>query len=100
MQIKIIEVSYHRNGICGEPFHVVLFKWKDEDAHRKPWRNMLAHVFDDAHYCAVHCLDMPTVKFGVNSWRGDHFDPEMRQAIKDNESSGSVRVGPFAIPTE
>lgn len=54
--------------------------------------------------CAVICLDLIPevgVKFGGgNSWRGDHYEDELRKAIETTKSSGSVRVGPLAIPTE
>jgi hypothetical protein len=96
MKIKVKELAWHRNGVGGEGFYAVLFTWfdgEDREAH------MLAHVFDGLGQCAVHCLDKKTVKIGVNSWRGDHFEPELRKAIKTQASSGSVRCGPFGIST-
>lgn len=35
-----------------------------------------------------------------NSWRGDRFEAELRDAIRDEASDGSVRMGPFAIPVK
>jgi len=66
---------------------------------------MLAMVFDEPGHVAVvdvAKLSDPAVgvAFGVNSWRGDQFEPELRAAIVATESDGSVRVGPFAIPTK
>ena len=66
---------------------------------------MVASVFDDPGQVAVYevaKLADPEigVAFGENSWRGDRYEPELREAIKNTESDGSVRVGPFAVPTK
>lgn len=68
-------------------------------------RRMLAVVFDAPGHVAVFDvakLSDPAigVAFGENSWRGDRFQPELREAIASEDSDGSVRVGPFAIPTK
>jgi len=80
---KIVEISRHRNGICGEPFYVVLFKHKG--------RLMIASLFDDVGYCAVYSVDelkKKNIKFGGgNSWRGDEFESELRATIKMIESA-------------
>jgi hypothetical protein len=115
MNIQVSEVSYHRNGCNGTGFHAVLFTadiemTTEEEAER--WnipanpgeRNakFLGIVFDKPGSCAVICLDhigKYGVRFGQNSWRGDHYEPELRKAIRTMKSSGSVRVGPFGFPT-
>jgi hypothetical protein len=66
---------------------------------------MVASVFDEPGHIAVYRIDYlgnPEigVAFGENSWRGDQYEAELRAAIRDNDSDGSVRVGPFAIPTK
>jgi hypothetical protein len=66
---------------------------------------MLGVVFDDHGNVAVFevgKLSDPAigVAFGENSYRGDRYEPELRAAIRDTDSDGSVRVGPFAIPTK
>jgi hypothetical protein len=87
------ELSWHRNGIAGVGFHAVLFRHDD-------YGNMLAIVFDEPGHVAVLCLDqIETVEFGKNSWRGDQFEAWLREQIATQESSGSVRVGPFGLPT-
>ena len=114
---SVQEVSWHRNGIGGQGFYAVRFT-SDIDgvsaAKSKTWNipqtegrkdaNFLAILFDDPGQCAVICLDLvPTcgVKFaGGNSWRGDQYEPELRKAVENNGSSGSVPVGPFGVPTE
>lgn len=78
--LKIKEVAYHRNGISGEGFHAIHFlDGKNE---------MVGIVFDEIGRCAVLQLNQPrafTVAFGVNSWRGDHYEPALRKAIKNYE---------------
>ena len=34
MKLKIIDIAFHRNGICGAPFHVVLFDDRCNDGRR------------------------------------------------------------------
>ena len=82
MGIKVIEIAYHRNGVNGSGFHVVRFKWY-ERGERQNHNNMLAIVFEAADHVAVLDADkLPVIVFGVNSWRGDDFEPELRAAIK------------------
>lgn len=75
-------LDYHRNGIAGDGFHVCLFTWKED---RATTRQMMAIVFDTPGCCAV--LDMGeimrgNIEFaGGNSWRGDHFEPYLREII-------------------
>jgi len=66
---------------------------------------MIATVFDEVGSVAVLQVDKLSdpgvgVAFGENSWRGDRYEAELREAIKSTDSDGSVRVGPFAIPTK
>lgn len=73
---KITDIDYHRNGVGGAPFHVVLFH--DEDGQK------VAIVFDEPYHCAVldvRKLGAGDIRFGSNSWRGDRYEPELRQAI-------------------
>lgn len=104
---KVVEVSFHRNGIAGVGFYAVRFVANIDDELGKIVRsdaNFLAIIFDAPGFCAVTCLDLIEtcgVKFaGGNSWRGDVFEPELRKAIEETQSNGSVRVGPFALPTD
>jgi hypothetical protein len=77
--MKIETVHYHRNGTGGEPFHVVMFT--DDN------RNMVGIVFDEPGRVAVIDRDLiaTTAEFGVNSWRGDHYENELRDAIAEYE---------------
>lgn len=80
------EVTYHRNGIGGIGFHVVRFQWYDPDIRDS--RNMIATVFPDEGACAVLDVEQTAqgnVAFAMgNSWRGDNFEPAIRQAIEDS----------------
>ena len=71
MKLTLKSIAHHRNGICGMPFHVVLFRYDGER------RNMIATVFDGPDYrVAVLDVDMAAagnVTFGENSWRGDRY---------------------------
>ena len=100
--MNVHEIAYHRNGVSGEPFYVVSFsdssKLSGYDNDRIP-REMLAVVFD----MDVEAPEDPStgnprtaifdrtklgagvIAFAENSWRGDYYDRELRQAIRANE---------------
>lgn len=83
MNLKIIDIAHHRNGICGAPFHVVLF-----DDHYNDGRRMMAIVFEQDGHCAV--LDVAKlaagdIKFGSNSHRGDNYQCPLRMAIDGHQ---------------
>ncbi|MGE3777855.1 MAG: hypothetical protein AB7F89_11760, partial [Pirellulaceae bacterium] len=51
----------------------------------------LAILFDEPHHCAVldiEKLHTGIIAFGQNSWRGDKYEPELRQSLVE-----SGRVG-------
>lgn len=80
---RIIDIDFHRNGISGAPFHVILFEDKGDEASRK-----LGIVFQSSQHVAV--LDIAklaegNIAFGQNSWRGDVFELELRAAITARE---------------
>lgn len=80
--IKVTKVARHRNGISGEPFHVVLFKCPDAG-------NMVATVFEKSGHVAVLNVDKTAAgdvdTFGNNCWRGGHYEKDLRFAIKEHE---------------
>ena len=83
MHLQIENLQYHRNGISGSPFHVVLFRDPDEG-------QMLGIVFKQASHVAVLQLDklaLGNIAFGVNSWRGDRYEPALRNAIAMMEAN-------------
>ena len=82
MKLTIIAIAHHRNGVCGAPFDVVLFKDRGAEGSRK-----VAILFDEPYHCAV--LDVAKlaagdIAFMSNSWRGDHYEPHLREAIEDS----------------
>jgi len=81
MKLRIENIQHHRNGISGAPFHALIFRDPDEG-------RMLGIVFQPEHHVAVFNLDklaLGNIAFGVNSWRGDHYEPHLRQAIAERE---------------
>ena len=90
MIINVTDVEWHRNGLGGEGFHVVLFGWVDGKKNRK----MVATVFGASEKkpsmrTAVFDRDelaAGNVAFdGGNSWRGDHFAAALNDAIVEYE---------------
>lgn len=88
-KIAVQNIAHHRNGVGGVPFYVVLFTDKDATKHQ-----MVGICFeeDDPHgagYVSPHTavLDLTetvngNIAFGEgNSWRGDTYDPPLREAI-------------------
>ena len=78
MQLEIVRIDLHRNGIDGAPFNVVLFR--DRDSQK------VGILFERPGYCAVldvQKLARGDITFGSNSWRGDVFEPGLRKAINE-----------------
>jgi hypothetical protein len=101
--VRVTQVVYHRNGIAGEGFYLVRFRWDDEGCAR----DMLATVFPpppaesgpdegepdwlgrnrEFHRPHVAVLDegmLPNIAFGQNSWRGDEFADALYAAIREH----------------
>jgi hypothetical protein len=88
-RIRVIDCARHRNGICGAPFHVVLFHDTGDEDTRK-----VGILFDEPQHCAVLDVDklaLGSIGFGVNSYRGDVFEPALRIAISSLNSSKGDR---------
>ena len=83
MNLKIIDTAHHRNGISGAPFDVALFEDHEPGGSRK-----VAILFEQPCQCAV--LDVAKlaqgdIAFASNSWRGDHYEPQLRKAIEGRQ---------------
>lgn len=89
--LEIEEIAYHRNGICGEGFHLVKFTdsiegpmlgvvFALEGNEVAPWNGRCAIMQRDK-------LNDGVIAFGANSWRGDHWEEPLRQAIKDDSDA-------------
>ena len=84
--VTIKEVACHRNGISGSPFHVVTFSTGGEhyvgvvftDMDRKG-----EFVSDEVRTAVFEQgpLGEGCIAFGVNSHRGDWFEPVLLRAI-------------------
>lgn len=100
MKIQVEEVAYHRNGISGEGFHVVTFRWAEQG--EEP-RHMVGIIFGREGQCAV--LDREQTRQGNiafamgNSWRGDHFEHALRVAIRKAEE-GPVMTHRIVVRAE
>lgn len=73
---KVLEIAYHRNGVSGEGFHIVRFSSEDDV--------FIGVVFPKEHHVAVFnegLLGQGVIKFGQNSYRGDHFERWLRNEI-------------------
>jgi len=79
---RVIEIAYHRNGISGNGFHVVLF-----EPTESPHSAFLAIVFAEPGNVAVldvqKTYDRNIAFANGNSWRGGKFEKELREAIKE-----------------
>ena len=89
---RVHAIAYHRNGICGAPFHVAIVTTSDDPAHTK-----VAVVFDEPYHVAV--LDISKLASGIiafreNSFRGDLFEPTLRKAISQLNAEIDAPVNP------
>jgi len=51
----------------------------------------VAILFEEPHQCAVLDVDKLAagdIVFGSNSWRGDKYEPHLRQAITNYQTKG------------
>ena len=87
IQINVVDWAYHRNGICGAPFHVVLFDDVAEENTRK-----VGVLFEKPYHCAVldiAKLSAGSIAFGFNSYRGDVFEDTLRAALRFPNEKGN-----------
>lgn len=90
---EVHAVAHHRNGVCGVPFYVVTFTDQENgDA-------MIATVFPESGAVAVLSMGLLAegcIEFGRNSFRGDHFERELRAAIAAYEA-GRASIDTSAV---
>ena len=82
MAIEIRDVAYHRNGITGLPFFVVLFNDPDEGMF-----NQVATIDEDGKDCRVinAGLVVTASEIGtrhMNKWRGDQYLSMIKEAMR------------------
>lgn len=108
---RLVAISYHRNGVGGQGFHIALFRWKDPDKRTPrlmqaiafsseehdsdPFEGQLA-VTDTAESAAGN------IEFTKgNSWRGhDHFGDDMRRWIAEYRETMDQQLAEFANQKE
>jgi hypothetical protein len=83
--ITVHDIAYHRNGVGGEGFYVVLFG----DPEENPDGRMVAiHFPNDDKRLLTAVLDVDQLSAGNiafaegNSWRGDHYHADIQAAIQ------------------
>lgn len=89
--IRVEAIQYHRNGVAGAGFHVVLFT-----ANGYQRAKFVATVFETPYHVSVLDRDLTAqgnVTFGENSWRGDNFEPALREAIRRHEAAEDAKWG-------
>lgn len=87
IHINVIDWDYHRNGISGAPFHVVLFDDVSDENTRK-----VGILFEKHFHCAVldiAKLSAGSIGFGFNSYRGDMFEDTLRAALRFPNEKGA-----------
>lgn len=87
MAIEIRDVAYHRNGVVGLPFYVVLFN--DTDAGMF---NQVATIDEDGEDCRVinAGLVVTASEIGtrhMNKWRGDRYLSQIKEAMQEHRHS-------------
>jgi hypothetical protein len=78
---KVIKIAYHRNGVTGTPFSVILF-----ESDKQTMVGIVFDGFDGEDNIAildVDLLNQGTIEFGLNSWRSEHFKPALLKAIEE-----------------
>jgi len=93
--IRIQNSAYHRNGISGLGFHVVLFQWHDDesDVERqmvavcRPQLDKSGRIARKQFSPDIAVFDVNELREGNiamargNSWRGDHFEGPIREYL-------------------
>lgn len=81
--LQIVDMDHHRNGVSGMPFQVALVD-DPNDGDTK-----LVIMFQAEGHTAVLSLDQliqnEDIKFGSNSYRGDHYEHVLRPLMWSDE---------------
>jgi hypothetical protein len=99
---RLTAICFHRNGVGGHGFHAIAFR----DLVDGGWRNLIATVFDagEMEEGEVHpptgmvtVLDADLAARGVvscpeNTWRGDHYEPQLRQWVAQHQVELKARL--------
>jgi hypothetical protein len=83
-EFRDIRARFHRNGVMGAGFTALSFRCRVRGCGRS-FREMIATVFDEPGCVAV--VEPANVR---NCWRGDDFEPLLREAVKAFDESGEL----------
>ena len=72
ISVNVIDWAYHRNGISGAPFHVVLFDDEDDENSQKS-RHSVRCIRTIARCSMSPSFQLEVSAFGFNSYRGEPF---------------------------
>lgn len=93
MTLKLKSMDYHRNGCSGLGFHVLIAEERG-DGRKRDMLIVRCPKETDKDAGGVACfvfslaeLDKRNVKFGQNSFRGDHYHEFADQEIKKANAS-------------
>jgi hypothetical protein len=76
--IRGFVATYHRNGVAGEGFYLCTFRFRQ---HGHDYVDLRAVIFDAPGRVAVFSDNC------VQRWRGDDFEPLLREALKLQEAA-------------
>lgn len=88
--MKLKSIAYHRNSVTGEPFYAIAFTDQKQD--------LIATVFlfgDEPCPGRVAVLNADCFGIGTNAprYRGDHYEPQLRQWIAQEQARAAPTRG-------
>lgn len=83
-ELRDLSARFHRNGVFGEGFTALSFRARIRGCGRG-FRPMIAAVFEGSGRVAV--IEPDNIR---NRWRGDDFEPLLRQAVQAFDESGEL----------
>ncbi len=85
--LNIQTVTFHRNGVSGEGFHLVAFTFTAAAQEGGETTSLMATVFEaDKHVAVIDPTDIES------KWRGDQFETELRAATDRWEDNLPVNL--------
>lgn len=88
-ELELVSLAYHRNGISGEPFHVVIFK--------RDGRPMVGVQFLQSQMCTavfdIEKLSEGNIGFAAgNSWRGDAYSDVIYEWVRADKKDAETKT--------
>lgn len=101
MKLTATQIDYHRNGISGKGFYVVVFDYEYTDrdgSHTEIGKNMVAirpagSSKDECYVLNADMLAAGNIGFAEgNSWRGDMYVDAIDEAIAEHEKKSMAQL--------